>query len=51
MHDNKSVILLENNGKFSNSKIAKHINTRYLFVTDRVSLGGLEIEHFPREII
>jgi hypothetical protein len=34
--DNKSSILLENNGKASSSKRTKHINIRYLFITDRV---------------
>jgi hypothetical protein len=35
--DNKSSILLENNGKASSSKSTKHINIRYFFITDRVS--------------
>jgi hypothetical protein len=34
--DNKSSILFENNGKASSSKRTKHINIRYLFITDRV---------------
>jgi hypothetical protein len=34
--DNKSSILLEKNGKASSSKRMKHINIRYLFITDRV---------------
>jgi hypothetical protein len=34
--DNKSSILLENNGKASSSKRTKRINIRYLFITDRV---------------
>jgi hypothetical protein len=35
--DNKSSILLENNGKDSSSKRTKHINIRYFFMTNRVS--------------
>jgi hypothetical protein len=35
--DDKSSILLEKNGKASSSKRTKHINIRYLFITDRVS--------------
>jgi hypothetical protein len=35
--DNKSSILLENNGKASSSKRTKHINIRYFFITVRVS--------------
>jgi hypothetical protein len=34
--DNKSSILFEKNGKASSSKGTKHINTRYLFITDRL---------------
>jgi hypothetical protein len=34
--DNKSSILLENNGKASSSKRTKHIDIRYLFITDHV---------------
>ena len=32
--DNKSAILLENNGKLSSSKRTKHINVLYFFVKD-----------------
>jgi hypothetical protein len=35
--DNKSSILLDKNGKASSSKRTKHINIRYVFVTERVS--------------
>jgi hypothetical protein len=35
--DSKSSILLEKNGKASSSKRTKHINTRYFFITHRVS--------------
>jgi hypothetical protein len=34
--DNTSSILLEKNGKALSSKRTKHINIRYLFITDRV---------------
>jgi hypothetical protein len=34
---NKSSILLEKNGKASSSKNTKHINIRYLLITDRIS--------------
>ena len=34
--DNKSAIILENNGKASRSKRTKHINIRYYFVTDHI---------------
>ena len=44
MQDNKSAILLENNGRFSSYKRTKHTKTRYLFVTGIVKQRDLEIE-------
>ena len=38
--DNKSAILLEQNGRASSSKRTRHINIRYYFVTDRANCGG-----------
>jgi hypothetical protein len=35
--DNTSSIILEKNGKASSSKRTKHINIRYVFITERVS--------------
>ena len=34
--DNKSAILLENNGKLSSTSQTKHINVRYFFVKDYI---------------
>jgi hypothetical protein len=45
--DNRSAILLENNGKASSSKRTKHINIRYYFVTDRIKQKELTIEWCP----
>ncbi len=45
--DNKSAILLENNGKASSIKRTKHINIRYFFVTDRINNKELEVEWCP----
>ena len=45
--DNKSCILLENNGQASSSKRTKHINVRYFFITDRISKGDIEFEYCP----
>ena len=42
--DNKSAILLENNGKLSSSKRTKHINVYYYFVKDCVERKELRIE-------
>ena len=41
--DNKSCILMENNGRASSSKRTKHINVRYFFITDRIAKGNIEI--------
>ncbi len=42
--DNKSAILLENNGKLSSSNRTKHINVRYFFVKDCIERKELRIE-------
>ena len=45
--DNKSSILLEENGKASSSKRTRHINIRYYFVTDRIGKGEVSISYCP----
>jgi hypothetical protein len=45
--DNKSTILLENNGKRSSSKHTRVFNIRYFFLTDQVEKGNLKIEYCP----
>jgi hypothetical protein len=45
--DNKSTILLENNGKRSLSKRTCALNIRYFFLTDEVEKGNLSIEYCP----
>lgn len=47
--DNKSAILLEQNGKGSSSKRTRHINIRYFFITDRIEAGEVTVEHCPTE--
>jgi hypothetical protein len=47
--DNKSAILLEENGRASSSKRTRHINVRYYFVTDRIKNGEIKIEYCPTE--
>jgi hypothetical protein len=47
--DNKSTILLANNGRWSSSKRTKHIKSRYFFVKDKIEKGELKIEHQPTE--
>ena len=45
--DNRSSILLEKHGKASSSKRTKHINIRYLLITDRVAQGNMSLVWCP----
>ena len=45
--DNKSSILLEENGQRSSSKRTRHLNVRYYFITDRINKGEVRVEHCP----
>ena len=45
--DNKSTILLENNGKRSSGKRTRAINIRYFFLTDQIEKGNLEVVYCP----
>jgi hypothetical protein len=45
--DNKSAILLEENGRASSSKRTRHINIRYFFVTDHVKGKEVSIKYCP----
>ena len=47
--DNKSTILLENNGKKSSSKRTRAINIRYFFLTDQIEKGNLEVVYCPTD--
>jgi hypothetical protein len=47
--DNKSTILLANNGRWSASKRTKHIKSRYFFIKDKVDSGEVTIEHKPTD--
>ncbi len=47
LQDNKSLILLERNGKASSGKRTRHINIRYFFITDRVNMKEVSIEWCP----
>lgn len=47
--DNQAAILLEKNGKSSSGKRTKHINSRYFFVTDRISTGDVSVGWCPTE--
>jgi len=45
--DNKSTILLLQNGKRSSSKRTCAINIRYFFLTDQIEKGNLKVKYCP----
>ena len=47
--DNKSTMLLLNNGKASSSKRTHHLNICYFFLLDRIANGKLRIEFCPTD--
>ncbi len=47
LQDNKSSILLEQNGKASSGKRTRHINIRYFFITDRANMKEISIGWCP----
>jgi hypothetical protein len=49
--DNKSSILLENNGRGSSGKGTRHMDVRYFFIADRVKSGEVRIEYCPTGIM
>jgi hypothetical protein len=49
--DNKSSILLENNGRASSGKRTRHMNVRYFFIADRVKSKEVRIEYYPTGIM
>ena len=47
--DNKSAILLENNGTASSTRRTRHIDIRYFFVKDRIKNGDVSVEFCPTD--
>jgi hypothetical protein len=47
--DNKSTILLAENGRLSSSKRTRHLNIRFFFVTDLVKAKEISIQYCPTE--
>ena len=47
--DNRSAMLLEENGRSSAGKCSKHLNVRYFFIKDVVDAGLMEVVHAPTE--
>ena len=49
LQDNRSVILLEQNGIMSSTKRTKHINVRYYFVKSRIDAGEVIVQWISGE--
>ena len=47
--DNKSAILLEENGKKSSGKRTRALNVRYFFMTDQIEKGNVSVEYCPTD--
>ena len=47
--DNKSAILLEENGRRSSGKKTRHIEIRYFFITDNIKRGTAKVVYCPTE--
>jgi len=47
--DNKSTILLAENGKTSSSKRTRHLNVRYYFITDQIKKGQVKVAFCPTQ--
>ena len=45
--DNKSRILLAENGRTSSSKSTRHLNVRYYFITDQIKKGYVKVAFCP----
>jgi len=45
--DNKSTILLAENGKISSSRLTRHLDTRYFFVCDKIKKGEVKVAFCP----
>ena len=45
--DNKSTILLEQNGRASSTRWTQHLNIRYFFVSDRIKKNEVHIQYCP----
>ncbi len=47
LQDNRSSILLEQNGRASSGKRTRHINIRYFFITEWVNMKEISIDWCP----
>ncbi len=51
LHDNKSSILLDQNGKALSGKRTRHINIRYFFIMDWVNMKEIRIDWCPTKMM
>ena len=49
LQDNKSCILMAENGKSSTGKRTRALNIRYFYITDQISRGNVEIKYCPTD--
>ena len=49
LQDNKSCILMAENGKASTGKRTRALNIRYFYITDQISRGNVEIKYCPTD--
>ena len=47
--DNKSTILLLNNGKNSSTKRTRALNIRYFYLSDQIEKGNLKVKYCPTD--
>ena len=47
--DNKSTILLAENGRASSSNQMRHLNVRYYFITDQIKKGHMKVAICPMQ--
>ena len=47
--DNKSAILLEENGKQSSGKRTRHLNIKYFYLTDQIEQGNVTVKFCPTD--
>ena len=48
--DNKSTMLLEENGRLSAGKRSRHLNIRYFFVTNMIKKGVIEVKYLLDDV-
>ena len=49
--DNKSTILLANNGRMSAGKVSRHIKNQFFLITDKIAQDELAVQHRGTELL